>query len=246
MPRRGKRGNGEGTVYQRKDGRWVAEVFVGYRPNGNPRQVQRYAKTQREALAKLDELRREQAKGAPIDVKRHTVAEFLTRWLEHSVKPARRPSTCRNYEIYVRRHLIPALGRHRLTKLSPQHVQDMINAKVAAGLNPKTIQNIRGTLRRGLNQAMRWELVGRNVATLVDLPKADTPEVDPLELDEALRFLEVLQGDRLEGLFAVTLMTGLRRGEALGLRGRTWTSTRRRSASATRSSASTARCSSSI
>ena len=142
----------------------------------------------------------------------------MAHWLDHSIEPSRRPKTYKDYEVHVRLHLIPWLGRHQLTRLTPHHVQDMINKKIKEGLAPKTIQNLLGTLRSTLNYAMKREWVGRNVATLVDLPEADAPEIDPLELDEARRFLEALRGHRLEALFVVTLMTGLRSAEARGLR----------------------------
>jgi integrase len=73
-------------------------------------------------------------------------------------------------------------------------------------------------LRSALNQALRWGLVARNVATLVDSPNYTRLEVKPLRAEEVKKFLEAMKGDRLEALYLVTLALGLREGEVLGLR----------------------------
>ncbi|CCF82365.1 phage integrase N-terminal domain-containing protein [Nitrolancea hollandica] len=108
-----------------------------------------------------------------------TVAQFLTRWLEDSAKPAIRPSTYRSYEQMVRIHLIPGLGRHLLVKLTPQHVQAYLNTKLHAGLATRTVQYQHAILRRALGQAERWKLVPHNVAKLVTPPRVERPEIVP-------------------------------------------------------------------
>jgi integrase len=128
-----------------------------------------------------------------------------------------RPATFASYEGIVRIHLIPLLGRVPLTKLTPQHVQDLINRKLGEGLSPRRVEYIRAVLRHALNLAMRWGLVARNVATLVQGPRAQRAEIDPLHAAEISRFFDGLRGDRLEALYVVTLAVGLRQGEALGL-----------------------------
>jgi len=83
---------------------------------------------------------------------------------------------------------------------------------------PKTVQYARGVLRTALNQALRWGLVSRNVADLVDGPKVERHEIQPFSPEEARTFLAAVRGDRLEALYSVALTMGLRQGEALGLR----------------------------
>src|SRR6266849_11171473 len=90
------------------------------------------------------------------------------------------PSTAHGYEFYVRKYIIPALGRHQIRKLTPEQVQRFLNETHAKGLAPRTVQYIRAILRRALNQALRWELVARNVATLADPPTGRSPEMRPL------------------------------------------------------------------
>ena len=114
--------------------------------------------------------------------------------------------------------LVPALGRLPLQKLAPQHVQAFLNEKLASHLSPRTVQYLRAVLRRALGQAVKWGLVPRNVATLVDPPHVSRPLIEPLTPEEARVLLAAAKGDRLEALFTVAMAVGLRRGEALGLR----------------------------
>lgn len=147
-----------------------------------------------------------------------TVGEYLDRWLADTVKPTVRPWTYAGYEVHVRLHLKPTLGRISLERLSPMHVQEMVSAKVRQGLSPKSIRYIRGTLRAALNHAMKWDLVSRNAAEDIDTPRVEQFEINPLTPEEARAFLAALKGHRLEALYAVALTMGLRQGEALGLR----------------------------
>jgi integrase len=118
----------------------------------------------------------------------------------------------------VRRHVVPALGRHQLAQLSPQDVQGYMKAKQAAGLSARTVLYHRAVLRRALGQALKWGVAARNVATLVDPPRVERHEVEPLDVEQANTFLNSVRGHRLEALFTVALALGLRQGEALGLR----------------------------
>ncbi len=146
------------------------------------------------------------------------MGEFLDQWLSDVIRPTVRPWTYKGYEVHVRLHLKPALGRVPLERLTALQVQKLINDKSQAGLRPKTVRYLLGTLRSALNQAIRWQLVSRNVATLVDGPRIEQYEIQPLSPDEARHFLAHIAGDRLEALYSVALTMGLRQGEALGLR----------------------------
>jgi integrase len=114
---------------------------------------------------------------------------------------------------------VPTLGRAELVELSPQQVQEMLNQKFHDGLSAKTVQSIRGVLRTALNEAMRWDLLGRNVAALARPPRSQPKPISPFTPDQARRLLTAARNDRLGALYAVALAMGLRQGEALGL---TW------------------------
>jgi len=143
--------------------------------------------------------------------------EFLRTWLESTVRPRVRPLTYAGYKVNVEKHLIPTLGKIKVDQLTPQHVQGMLNNRLAAGFSTKTVAYVHQVLRTALTLAVRWEIVSRNVAKLVDRPRVEHKPINPLTPDEARKFLAAIRGHRLEALFSVALALGLRQGEALGL-----------------------------
>lgn len=211
-----RRGHNEGSVYQRSDGLWVASVSLGM-VNGKRKRKYIYGKTRAEVNRKRIQLQNDHHRGVPIQTAGLTMAAFLERWLA-TVKPTVRPKTFKSYQMIVNRHLVPAIGRIRVEKLTQQHIHELMTAKVQDGLSPRSVANIRNVLRAALNQAMKWDLVPRNVAKLVDPPKAEAYEATILSRAQATQLLETLRGDRLEALYALSLSVGLRQGEVLGLR----------------------------
>jgi integrase len=124
-----------------------------------------------------------------------------------------------NDAVRVRNHIAPALGRIRRGDLTPAHVERFMAAKLAEGLSPQTVVHLRGILRRALQRGVRHGSLARNVAALAAPPRqrrANVPE--PYSPGEARALLSAIAGDRLEALWIVYLTTGLRRGQALGLR----------------------------
>lgn len=213
-----KRGPGEGSIYKRKkDGLWVASINLGYQ-GGKRKRKTFYANTRGEVQRKLNKALNDQETGLPVDVGRQTVSQFLNHWLKTAVEPALAPKTVSSYHDIVRLHIEPDLGCYQLRKLAPQHVQDLVDHKQEAGLSPRTVAYIRDVLRIALNRALKWGLVSRNVAALVDVPRRTKHEPQPFTPEEARAFLEAARSDRLEALYTVALALGLRKGEATGLR----------------------------
>lgn len=207
-----RRGNNEGTIRKRPDGRWEARVSV----KGSQRSL--YGKTRDEVSRKLRAAQQTVDQGLNLPGERLTVAQYLDQWLETAARPSVRPATYGSYAGHVKHHLKPMLGKRSLVSLQPQHVQTMMNQLVTEhGLSPNTVLRIRATLRRALNQAMKWGIVGRNVATLVNPPKAERFRIEPLTPEEAIAIIDAVKGHRLEALFTLLLGGGLRIGEALGL-----------------------------
>ena len=110
-------------------------------------------------------------KGLPLAPDRTKVAGFLPEWLE-TVRDTLKPKTIESYKMIVRRHLAPALGKHPLTKLEPQHIHEYMRGKLEQGLSPRTVQYHHAVLRSALGKALKWGLAARNVAKLVDPPAA--------------------------------------------------------------------------
>jgi integrase len=156
--------------------------------------------------------------GLQIDPQRQTVGQFLDRWLSDCVATSTRPRTLDSYTDAVRLHLTPTLGKVALAKLSPQHVQGMIKEKLACGFSPRSVQYMHSVLSRALNRALKWDLVPRNVCTLVPAPRAPLHQVEPLSPDDSRRLLDAVKGTDDEALYSVAMALGLRKGEALGLR----------------------------
>lgn len=214
--RKRRRGHNEGSIYQRSDGLWVASVSLGM-VNGKRKRKYIYGKTRAEVNRERLKLQHELQRGVPVQTAGTTVAAFLEQWLA-TVKSNVRPKTYLSYSGIVNTHLVPALGRHRIERLIQQHMHEMMVEKAASGLSLRTVTYIRSVLRAALNQAMKWDLIPRNVATLVNPPQVDVYQPKTLSKTEAARLIATLRGDRLEALYAVSLSVGLRQGEILGLR----------------------------
>lgn len=213
---RRRRGHGEGSIYQRTDGRWTGSATLGYGPNGRQRKVV-YGRTQAEVRDKLRALLTQIESGLPLPDDQLTVGELLDRYLRDVVPGRVAPSTADNYATLARIHLVPALGRTKLAKLTPMDVQGFLRSKLDAGYSASTVRALRKLLVQAIGQAERWGLVSRNVAALTDGPKLPASEGRSLTPAEARRLLEAVRGDRLEACWVVLLSLGLRRGEALGL-----------------------------
>lgn len=214
-----RRGHNEGSIYQRADGRWTASVDLGIQ-NGRRKRKYLYGKTRRDVAELLKIALRDQQMGRTLASGRVTIGAFLDQWLSEIIKQRVRPGTFQGYESYVRLHLKPSIGHHQLSKLEPHHVQSMINLKLSTGLSARTVNYLRAILRSALNQALRWDLVVRNVATLVDPPRSKRFHCQPLTPEQVHKLLDTVRGNRMEALITVAIALGLRQGEALGLRWR--------------------------
>ena len=212
-----RRGKNEGSICQRTDGRWVSRMHLGY-CNGKRRRKSIYGKTRKEVQEKLTRALRAQQLGLPAESDRLTIGAWLTQWLEMQKPPARKPKTYAAYEYHVRMHLIPAFGNRPLVKLQPQEVREFMRAKAEAGLASKSIRHYRATLRAALNVALQDGLIARNAAALAKPPRLEKRPLHVFNKKEALVFLDVAKGHRLEAIFTVALSLGLREGEILGLR----------------------------
>ena len=211
-----RRGHGEGSIYQRQDGRWCTSIDLGY-VNGKRKRKVIYGKTRKEVAEALKVILRDRQLGLPVAVERQTVEQYLTRWLADVAAPKVRPSTMQVYEETVRR-IVPHIGRVPLTKLTPQDVQRMLQAIAAAGAAASSVARARAVLRNALGQAVRWGLVPRNVAALTDAPNDERKRPKVLTPQEARRLLDAVRGERFEALYHIALTLGLRQGELLGLR----------------------------
>lgn len=213
MRKKGRRGHGEGTVTQRKDGRWHGAF---YSDDGKRHFV--YGSTQQEALAKLRKAQREDEQGTLATGPNLKVDAYLQQWLEEVQKPTVRISTYVKYKKLINTYIVPALGGYQLQKLMPQHIQALYTNMGKKGLSAKTIQNVHGLLHNALDNALRWNMVSRNVTSVVKPPRVRKKEKQAVNLEQARALMLAARGERLEMFIALALTTGMRRGELLALR----------------------------
>jgi site-specific recombinase XerC len=194
---------GDGSIYRRADGRWIAQLSVGGRDARSYRR--RVCRTRAEARLALDDLKAERRAG--LNPTRLTTGDFLVLWLR--VVRDIRPTTRHGYAAAIRYHLVPTIGDVRLASLTPTHVEQAL-AALAPRMSAKSLRNVHVVLRRALVYAVRGGLVSRNVAgrEYVDAPKVPDQQPTALTHDEVRRFLAACRGDRLEALFITALGTG--------------------------------------
>ena len=198
----GKRGNGEGSISRRKDGLYMARYTVETATGKKRKTI--YANTRQEAAEKLTKAMADRDGGLVFEDENIRVGDYLDTWLK-SLTGSVRQSTFDGYEIAVRVHLKPALGRLKLRKLTPAHVASFYQDKLTAGAAPASVNKLHVTLHKALDQAVKWNMIPRNVAEAVKAPRPASKEMRTLSADQVRAMLRATQGDRLEALqrFAV-------------------------------------------
>ncbi|MFP5346123.1 MAG: tyrosine-type recombinase/integrase [Actinomycetes bacterium] len=208
--------NGEHTIYRRQDGRWAAVAFVPTNTGGRKR-VWVYGRTRAEAKEKQDKLLREADAGVRVSVENWNVQAYLEHWLETVVRPNRAAKTYQGYELAVRRHIAPRIGKKKLRTLTMRDVRVMCQELGQDGLQRRGVQFVHAVLRAGLQNAMRDELLARNVAKLVQVPGPVYEVGHGLTPKQARNLLSAAKSDRLSALYVLAVYLGLRRAELLGL-----------------------------
>jgi integrase len=236
------RANGEGSIFPYRNG-YAAYAWVTS-PSGVRKRKYVYGKTRDAVHEKWIDLLTAARRG-PVATKMPNVESYLAYWLSEVVRPNLAPATAANYDMFARRYIVPDLGQRRIDKLTVRDVQMWLNqlrarcqccvqgkdAKrdppkcCAAGkccrqiAGDRTIRDAWATLRIALGNAVREELISRNVAALIRVPKARSRKPKPWSVEEARRFLESARTDRdpYYAAYTLILVLGLRRGEVLGL-----------------------------
>jgi integrase len=145
-----RRGNNEGSITKRSDGRYMARYIV--QTAEGPKRKTLYGKTRADVSEKLTKAMADRDNGLVFDAKNLTVGEYLDKWLNESVRDTVRPSTYERHEALIRLHLVPALGRVKLKALSAVHVQSLYRDRLDSGLAPATVQKIHVVLHKALGK----------------------------------------------------------------------------------------------
>ncbi len=178
----GRAANGRSSVYRGEDGRWHGRVTMGVRDDGRADRRHVTGRTQREVVQKVRALERARDSGQAAGPGRApTVETWLTHWVERVAAPGLRVKTLAGYRTAVYRHLVPRLGKHRLDRLTPEHIEAMYAALLADGLAPATVHQVHRTLRTALGEAFARGRVAVNPAVRAKAPRL----VEAEDLDES-------------------------------------------------------------
>lgn len=207
-----RRSKGEGTLYQRPDGLWVAQITL---PNG--KRKTKYGKTQRAVKDWLLEQRKAVKDQVWVENESVTLGDFLDRYMKDVGEHTLRPNTIKAYESLIRIHVKPEIGNIKLTSLRPEHLQSFYSKKMGEGLSNRMVQFIHSVIHKALNQATKWGLVARNVSDLVEKPSVKRKSPVTWDVVQVKRFLKQVENNRLYSLYLLAVTTGMREGELLGL-----------------------------
>lgn len=219
--------NGQGTIRQRADGTWVGRHTIGRDPGtGKYKFKYFYGKTQAEVAAKMNDFKYENNHGLYVEPSKLTVGQWLDIWrAEYS--GGIKSSTVDQYRTQVEQHLKPAFGAVKLDKLTAPMIQKLYNQKQRergadpkgrAGLSAKSIKNLHSVLHEALEKAVKLGYLKVNPCNACELPRIERHEIQPLTNEEVGLFLKAIRGHKYERLFTVMVFSGMRQGEALGLR----------------------------
>lgn len=220
-----RRPRGDGSVQKLAKDKFKIQITVGYNASGRQIRKSFTAKTQREVIAKLNSFKAEHQTGALVASSATTLEQFTARWLGVK-KFSAKQKTYATYELACAKHILPALGGHRLAKLTTAHINDYIRTKARQGLSTATLSQHRAILHNILAMAVTEGSLGRNVVAAANPIPREQKEQNILTDAEMARLLkaarvysrECKQGFRqIYHVILLALATGLRRGEIIGL-----------------------------
>lgn len=215
-----KRGNGEGSIYKQRDNLWAGAVTIGRNDNGKAKRQTIYGKTRKEVADKIAKLQNDMLSGTFVEPNRLTVGGWVDAWLRDYKRNSLKPATYASYETNLRVHIKPHIGHILLKKLTTHDVQRMESIIFDGGkTSTSLIIKIHNVLHGALDQAVKNQLVSRNVSDGVELPAHKTKQIRILSMDEQKAFVAALEDEPSRAAFLTLLYTGLRVGELLAL---TW------------------------
>ncbi len=207
---------------------WAYTVDVGDVGGKHKQKSKSGFKTKDEAVDRLAEVQTSVAKRTYVESSRQTVAGFLNdEWLP-AIEGTVRSTTFDSYREAVRNYLVPTIGGERLQNLTASRLNALYSSLLKegrmdgkGGLSPRTVRYVHTILHRALKDGVRWNRLTRNVAEFADPPRSSAHrdhEYTTWTPEELRKFFSFVSDDRLRAAFHILAMTGIRRGELLGLR----------------------------
>jgi len=205
---------------------WYIKYDEPRGPDGKRRQRTLACKgmNQKQAKQKLRDILTSIHQDAYVDPASMQFSDYLRKWLD-SAKDKLAPQTHERYVEMAERHVIPALGGLRLDRIKPMHIQDYCSKALKTGrldgkggLAPKTVKNTLGMIHAALTQAVKWQLLSQNPADSVDPPRVRRKEIRTATNADIAKLFDVIEGSKYKMPIFIILATGVRRGEAVGLK----------------------------
>lgn len=217
---RSRRERGDGAVYyEAARRRWVGQVDLGSSPNGRRRRPKVVRRTRQEVKDKLHALVEASRHGVDVRSRHVTFDEVADLWLARDIQGHVSDETLSNYASLLHGRISRAIGGTAVAQLRATDVEKMLLELQELGRSARYMRLARNLTERALDYAVRRDLVERNVAAKVRAPAGPTAERYGLTVKQARRLLKVAAEDRLGNLVTISLLLGLRPGEAAGL---TW------------------------
>jgi integrase len=211
-----------GQLVKRGENKWLVRVPNGRGLNGTRKYVNRTIRgTKKDAQREMTRLLREKDTGVLIEPSRQTLGDFLREWLDTTAKARVREVTHRSYAAWLQRTVLKSdFAARRLSALTAADLQGFFNGLTAEGYSPRSVAYVRAILRTALEQAVRWNKLLRNPAAkgMLTLPRQQRQEMRALSPEQAQVFLLEAGSDDWFALWALLLTTGIRPGEACGLK----------------------------
>ncbi|MDQ3816453.1 MAG: site-specific integrase [Acidobacteriota bacterium] len=214
MPKTRRRG----IIKKRGANSYLVGLCLGADANGKRLDHLKTIHGKKEAEQYLAKLIREVEQGTFVEVPKMTVSEFFAKWLETVSRLRASERTSYGHEVLFNRYFLKALGHKQLEKLHAMDIQKAYGEMLARGLSAQTVRHAHSTLRCALKQAVKWNLLPRNPAELVELPKVPRKERRVLSAEEAQRFITACEEMPRGLIFEVALLTGMRPEEYLALK----------------------------
>jgi len=224
----GRRGNNEGSIFQRKDGRWSGEVIVGYKTDGKPDRKTVYGKTRQEAAQQVAALTAEVFKnGYTLSSARRDLnfQSLCMEWYDLFEAPRLADATVENRRRMMKLHIFAAFGRYDVKDIDENKLQRFFNAKAKSGLSSDYIGKMKYLLNNFFRYATKKHYVGINPMIDVVTVKNDSSiskDRSGMALKPELRqaVLDMVENHKLLKPILITCtLTGLRPQEVLAL---TW------------------------
>ena len=215
-----RKSNNEGNIRQRKDGRWEIRVTAGIDfETGKPKRISYYTKTKSEAIKKLHEEEYKIHFQEHVDPTSTKLIDWLRLWLETYMRNSLKQSTYTSYKGYIENHLAPSFPNLKLKDLTAKLLQEFYNYKLTEeGLSAKTIANLHRCLHKAMKQAVLEHHIDFNPCDAVNLPRNEKPQIEILTREEQQKLIFTSYQFRYGIFIRLTLATGIRLGELLGLR----------------------------